>query len=72
MNKCSVLVAIVSILFLTGCDREKGDELDEPMKLMAVCSPTPAKVVGCTWIPLEEKYRTEAEQKLFDEGVIID
>ena len=58
------LIAIVGIIALASCGQAKSDE---PMKLMAVCSPTPAQVVGCTWIPFEEKHRTEAEQKLYEE-----
>ena len=56
--------AIVGIITLASCGQE---ELDEPMKLTAVCTDTPAKTVACTWIPLEEKHRTEAEQKLYEE-----
>ena len=69
------LIAIVGIIAFASCGQAKSDEgkdmvndweiTTNPMKLMAVCSPTPAQMVSCTWIPLEEKHRTEAEQKLY-------
>ena len=58
------LMAIIGIMALASCGQE---EPDEPMKLTAGCSPTPAQVVKCTWIPFEEKHRTEAEHKLYEE-----
>ena len=57
------LMAIIGILTFASCGQ------DEPMKLMAVCTETPAKTVSCTWIPLEEKHRTETEQELFDTNI---
>jgi hypothetical protein len=59
-----LIASIIAIIALASCGQA---EPDEPMKLMAVCTDTPAKTVACTWIPLEEKYRTEAEQKLYEE-----
>ena len=41
-------------------------KIEMPMKLMAVCGEMPAQIVKCTWIPFEEKFRTESEQTLFD------
>ena len=54
----------LALLGSVACGQEKPEE---PMKLTAVCSPTPAQMVTCTWIPFEEKHRTEAEQKLYKE-----
>ena len=45
------------------------EHIPEPMKLISVCSPTPAKMVSCTWIPLEEKFRLPVEQALFDNSI---
>ena len=70
------LIVVVGILSLTACGAGKllktGKHVnqavaEQPMKLMAVCTDTPSKTVACTWIPLEEKHRTEAEQKLYKE-----
>jgi len=36
----------------------------EPIQLLAVCEGEGTKLVSCTWIPLEESKRTEAEKVL--------
>jgi hypothetical protein len=58
----TILIGSVTVLAI-ACSGSN----DEPIKLMSVCSSTPAVMVRCTVIPLEEKHRTEAEQKLFRE-----
>ena len=40
----------------------------DPIQLVAVCTGEGTELVSCTWIPLEESKRTEAEQALAEKA----
>jgi len=37
---------------------------EEPMRLTSVCTGEGTQTVRCTWIPLDEELRTDAEREL--------
>ena len=61
MAVAGIAVASVGLL---GKEKEVGS-----VKLVAVCVGEGTHTVTCTWIPLKEELRTEAERELVARGV---
>jgi hypothetical protein len=62
----AVILVMVSLnVSATGSRSNDGD----PIQLIAVCEGEGTNLVSCTWIPLEESKRTEAEQALAERAV---
>ena len=58
--------AVVGVALVVG-GVVAGMELlgeEEPMRLTSVCVGEGTQMVRCTWIPLDEELRTDAEREL--------
>ena len=54
-----VAVVVAGVVAGTELLRE-----EEPMRLTSVCAGEGSRMVRCTWIPLDEELRTDAEREL--------
>ncbi len=66
MKRKWVVGAVVGVVLVVGGVVAEAGLLgeEEPMRLTSVCVGEGTQMVRCTWIPLDEELRTDAEREL--------